>query len=309
MKRKESRPRTDIYAQITEKLVAALEKGVRPWVQPWSAGNVKGRVTRPLRHNGEPYTGMNVLLLWSESMARGFASPMWMTFRQASELDAHVRKGESGATVVYASRFKRTETDARGDEVEREIPFLKAYTVFNCDQIEGLPEHYYARPAEPIANPIERVAHADRFFGNTGAVIRHGGTKAFFAPSSDHVQMPPFESFRDAASYYAVLGHECVHWAGASHRLNRDLSRYHQDRSERAREELIADIGASFLCADLGLVPELEPRADHASYVASWLKVLQDDRRAIFAAAAHAQRAVAYLHGLQPLAESEREAA
>lgn len=309
MKRKESRLRTDIYAQITEKLVAALEKGVRPWVQPWSAGHVKGRVTRPLRHNGEPYTGMNVLLLWSESMARGFASPMWMTFRQASELGAHVRKGESGATVVYASRFKRTETDARGDEVEREIPFLKAYTVFNCDQIEGLPQHYYARPVEPIANPIERVAHADRFFGYTGAVIRHGGTKAFFAPSSDHVQMPPFESFRDAASYYAVLGHECVHWAGASHRLNRDLSRYHQDRSERAREELIADIGASFLCADLGLVPELEPRADHASYVASWLKVLQDDRRAIFAAAAHAQRAVAYLHGLQPRAESEREAA
>lgn len=309
MKRKESGPRTDIYARITEKLVAALENGVRPWVQPWSAGNVKGRVTRPLRHNGEPYTGMNVLLLWSESMARGFASPMWMTFRQASELGGHVRKGESGATVVYASRFKRTETDARGDEVEREIPFLKAYSVFNCDQIEGLPEHYYARPAEPIVNPIERVAHADRFYGNTGAVIRHGGTKAFFAPSSDHVQMPLFESFRDAASYYAVLGHECVHWAGAAHRLNRDLSRYHQDRSERAREELIADIGASFLCADLGLVPEVEPRADHASYVASWLKVLQDDRRAIFAAAAHAQRAVAYLHGLQPRAESEREAA
>ena len=207
MKRKESRTRTDIYAQITEKLVAALEKGVRPWVQPWSAGHVKGRVTRPLRHNGEPYTGMNVLLLWSESMARGFASPMWMTFRQASELGAHVRKGESGAMVVYASRFRRTETDARGDEVEREIPFLKAYTVFNGDQIEGLPEHYYARPAEPVPDPIERIAHADRFFANTGAVIRHGGTKAFFAPSSDHVQMPPFGSFRDAASYYAVLGH------------------------------------------------------------------------------------------------------
>ncbi len=309
MKRKESGPRTDIYARITEKLVAALEQGVRPWVQPWSAGHVKGRVTRPLRYNGEPYTGMNVLLLWSEAMARGFASPMWMTFRQASELDAHVRKGESGATVVYASRFKRTETDARGDEVEREIPFLKAYTVFNCDQIEGLPDHYRVRPAQPVPDPIERIAHADRFFGNTRAVIRHGGNKAFFAPSSDHVQMPPFESFRDAASYYAVLGHECVHWAGAAHRLNRDLSRYHQDRSERAREELIADIGASFLCADLGLVPELEPRLDHASYVASWLKVLENDRKAIFAAAAHAQRAVTYLHGLQPEAEAEREAA
>jgi antirestriction protein ArdC len=121
--------------------------------------------------------------------------------------------------------------------------------------------------------------------------------------------MPPFETFRDAASYYAVLGHECVHWAGASHRLNRDLSRYHKDLTERAREELVADIGASFLCADLGIVPEMEPRLDHASYVQSWLTVLEGDRKAIFQAAAHAQRAVAYLHDLQPQAETDREAA
>ncbi|MGO4562156.1 zincin-like metallopeptidase domain-containing protein [Rhizobiales bacterium 3FA27D7] len=300
--------RADVYTRITERIVADLEKGVRPWVQPWGARNAGGRVTRPLRHNGQPYTGLNVLLLWSEAMARGFTSPIWMTFRQASELDAHVRKGESGATVVYASRFTKTEVGPHGGEVERDIPFLKAYTVFNCDQIDGLPEDYSNR-TEPVSDPVERIAAADRFFANTGAVIRHGGFKAFFSPSSDHVQMPPFETFRDAASYYAVLGHECVHWAGASHRLNRDLSRYHKDRTERAREELVADIGASFLCADLSIVPELAPRPDHASYVESWLRVLGGDRKAIFQAAAHAQRAVAYLHDLQPQAATKREAA
>ena len=308
MTTKKSGPRADVYTRITERIVVDLEKGVRPWVQPWGARNANGRVTRPLRHNDQPYTGLNVLLLWSEAMARGFTSPMWMTFRQASELDAHVRKGESGTTVVYASRFTKTEVDSHGGEVERDIPFLKAYTVFNCDQIDGLPDHYYNR-TEPVIDQVERIAEADSFFANTGAVIRHGGPKAFFSPSSDMVQMPPFETFRDAASYYAVLGHECVHWAGGSHRLNRDLSRYHKERSERAREELVADIGASFLCADLGIVPEMEPRPDHASYVQSWLTVLEGDRKAIFQAAAHAQRAVAYLHDLQPQPATEREAA
>lgn len=308
MSRKENKSRVDIYAKITDRIVSDLEKGVRPWVQPWSASNTNGRITRPLRHNGEPYTGMNVLLLWSEGMARGFASPMWMTFRQAFELGAHVRKGESGSMVVYASRFTKTENDGRGGEVERDIPFLKTYTVFNVDQIEGLPERYQRRP-EPASDPIERIEHADRFFANTGAVIRHGGSKAFYSPSTDDIQMPPIESFRDAASYYAVLGHESTHWVGASHRVNRDLSRYHKDMSERAREELVADIGACFLCADLGIVPELEPRPDHASYVASWLKLLEGDRRAIFQAAAHAQRAVSYLHGLQPQSDTTREAA
>ncbi|AYM84853.1 DUF1738 domain-containing protein [Agrobacterium tumefaciens] len=210
MRAKQSGSRMDVYARITDRIIADLEKGVRPWVQPWNAGNVKGRITRPLRFNGQPYTGMNVLLLWSESLVRGFASTVWMTLRQANELGAHIRKGESGATVVYASRFTRTETDAGGGEVERDIPFLKAYTVFNCDQIDGLPDHYYRQP-EPVADPVDRIEHAERFFVNTGAVIRHGGTKAFFSPSGDTIQMPPFESFRDAESYYATLGHECVH--------------------------------------------------------------------------------------------------
>lgn len=156
MRSKENSTRVDIYAKITDRIVAELEKGVRPWVKPWSATNMGGRITRPLRHNGLPYQGINTLLLWSEAVSRGFVSPTWMTFKQSIELSGHVRKGETGATVVYASRFTRTETDARGEEVERGIPFLKAYTVFCADQIEGLPEQYYLNPA-PATDPVERM--------------------------------------------------------------------------------------------------------------------------------------------------------
>ncbi|MEI9425387.1 zincin-like metallopeptidase domain-containing protein [Mesorhizobium sp. Cs1299R1N1] len=308
MTNKEKISRTDIYTRITERIVADLEKGVRPWVQPWRASNANGRVTRPLRHNGQPYTGLNVLLLWSEATARGFASAIWMTLRQANELGAHVRKGESGATVVYASRFSKTEVDADGGEVERDIPFLKAYTVFNSDQIDGLPDHYYQR-AETVADPAERIAHADRFFDNTGAQVRYGGDKAYYAPVPDHIQLPCPEAFRDMASFVAVRAHETLHWTSAPGRLNRDLSRYHKDHSARAFEEMLVELGSAMLCADLAIVPELEPRPDHASYIHSWAKILGSDKRAIFQAAAHAQRAVTYLHSLQPRAAAEQGAA
>jgi antirestriction protein ArdC len=186
MSRNGEKSRGDLYARITDRIIAELERGVRPWVQPWTAANIADRITRPLRHNGQPYTGVNVLLLWSEAIAHGFCSPIWMTFKQASELGAYVRKGETGSTVVYASRFTKTETDAHGDEIERDIPFLKAYTVFCVDQIDGLPAHYYGRPTV-VTSTIERNAHADAFFANTGAIVRHGGSMAFYAPSSDHV--------------------------------------------------------------------------------------------------------------------------
>ncbi|PWI49845.1 antirestriction protein [Rhizobium phaseoli] len=232
--------RPDVYTRITDIMVAQMEQGVRPWVQPWSAIRLAGNVSRPHRFNGEPYSGINVLLLWSEATSRGFAASTWMTFRQALELGGNVRKGETGSMVVYANRIKKTGTDANGDDVEQEIPFLKAYTVFNIEQIEGLPARYGASPNTPAFTPVERLEHADAFFLATGAVIRHGGNAAFYALGQDRIQMPPIEAFRDVESYYATLAHEEIHWAGASHRLNRDLSRYAKDRTERAREELIA---------------------------------------------------------------------
>src|ERR1035441_7312643 len=134
--------RQDIYTRITGKIVASLEAGVRPWIRPWSGENAAGRITRPLRHNGMPYSGINILMLWASSVEQGFASPSWMTFRQAIELNACVRKGEKGSLVVYANSVTKTEKNDAGEDVERDIHFLKGYTVFNVEQIEGLPERY-----------------------------------------------------------------------------------------------------------------------------------------------------------------------
>jgi len=290
--------KTDIYTQVTNRIVAALENGVRPWVQPWNSEHAAGRVTRPLRHNGTPYRGINVLMLWVEACARGFACPIWMTYRQAQELGGQVCKGERGSLVVFADRFTRTETADNGEDVERHIPFLRSYAVFNCEQIDGLPAHYYAR-AESVIDPIQRIQHAETFFANLKADIRHGGNRAYYATGTDHVQMPPFEAFRDAESFYGTLAHECCHWSGAKSRLARDLSGRFGSHAY-AMDELISEICSAFLCADLALTPE--PREDHAAYLASWLTILKNDRRAIFTAAAHAERAAAFLHAKQPQA-------
>ena len=188
-------PRTekqDVYTRITNQIVSHLEKGVRPWVRPWNAEHAAGRITRPLRHNGKPYSGINVLSLWASAMAQNFAAPIWMTFKQASELDAHIRKGEKGSLVVYADSITRKETDEKtGDEIDREIPFLKGYTVFNVEQIEGLPEVYYAKAA-PTLDPVARIDHSEKFFAALGATIRHGGNRAFYSIAADAIQMPPW---------------------------------------------------------------------------------------------------------------------
>jgi antirestriction protein ArdC len=284
----------DIYTRITNQIVSHLEKGVRPWVKPWNAEHAAGRITRPLRHNGKPYSGINVLSLWASAVAQDFAAPIWMTFKQALELDGHIRKGEKGSLVVYADSITRKDTDEKtGDEIDREIPFLKGYTVFNVEQIDGLPEVYYAKAA-PILDPVARIEHAEKFFAASGATIRHGGNRALYSIAADAIQMPPFESFQDADSYYATLAHECTHWTGSKTRLDRDFGGHRFGSEGYAIEELVAELGAAFLCADLELA--LEPREDHASYIATWLKVLAADNRALFTAAAHAQRAAEFIN-------------
>lgn len=305
--------KADLYTRITNRIVAELESGTRPWLQPWNADHAAGRITRPLRHNGIPYRGINVLTLWLTSVERGYSCPIWLTFKQALELGAHVRKGEHGETVVFASRMTRTETTDKGEEAEREIPFLKGYTVFNAEQIDGLPEHFRT-VAAPQIDQVARVDHAEGFFAATKADIRQGGNRAFYSVHADYVQMPPFVAFRDAEAYYATLAHEVTHWTRHETRLNRDFGRKRWGDEGYAAEELVAELGSAFLCADLGLTPE--PRPDHASYIKNWLRVLKNDKRAIFTAAAHAERATAFLHGLQPEAaataandDDEREAA
>lgn len=298
--------KSDIYQRITDQIVADLEQGVRPWHKPWNAEHAAGRISRPLRHNGLPYNGINIIMLWSAAMAQGFAAPIWMTFNQAKEMGAHVRKGEKGNLVVYANTITKTEENEKtGEEEERNIPFMKGYTVFNVEQIDGLPAHFYA-PAETPLDPVQRIETAETFFAGTGADIRHGGNQAYYTIGQDYVQMPPFETFCDAESYYATLAHECTHWTRHPSRLERDFGRKRWGDEGYAMEELVAELGAAFLSADLGLTPE--PRDDHAAYIGSWLKVLKDDKRAIFTAAAHAQRAADYLGGLQVTAAQEQAA-
>ena len=290
--------RQDIYTRVTERIIADLERGVRTWVKPWSAEHAAGKITRPLRHNGTPYSGINVLMLWSSAVAAGYAAPTWMTYRQSVEMGGHVRKGEKGSLVVYANSITRTEIDkVTGEDAEREIHYMKSYTVFNVEQIDGLPAQYYAKP-EPRFTPIQRIQHAEQFFAALKADIRHGGTRAYYAQESDYIRMPPFEAFRNAESYYATLAHESTHWTKHPSRLDREFGRKHWGDEGYAQEELVAELGAAFLCADLELA--LQPREDHAAYIAHWLQVLRNDKRAIFRAAAHAQRAADHLHKLQP---------
>ncbi|MDD3029387.1 MAG: zincin-like metallopeptidase domain-containing protein [Alphaproteobacteria bacterium] len=286
--------KANVYSRITNRIVEELEKGVRPWLKPWNAEHAAGRITRPLRHNGQPYNGINVLTLWTEATSQGFSCPIWMTYKQAQELGAQVRKGEKGSPVVFADRLHRKETDDNGDEISREIPFLKGYTVFNCEQIDGLPAHY-SEPANPVLDPVQRIENIEQFFAKTGADIRHGGDRAYYAIQNDYVQMPPFETFRDAESYYATLAHEMTHWTRHEKRLDREFGRKRWGDEGYAAEELVAELGSAFLSADLGLTQEL--RDDHACYIANWLTVLKNDNRAIFTAAAYAERACGFLQG------------
>lgn len=289
----QTQPRADIYSRVTSKIIADLEQGVRPWQRPWNASHAAGNIIRPRRANGLPYRGVNVLLLWSEAQEKGFSAPIWVTYKQAESMGAQVRKGEHGSLVVYADRINKTEADDQGQESTREIAFMKGYTVFNVEQVDGLPAHYYAKATPP--QPVERIEQAEAFFAATGATIQHGGSKAFYAPSRDLVQMPPRESFRDAESYCATLSHELTHWTSHPSRMARELGKRFGDHAYAA-EELIAEMGSAFLCADLGITPV--NREDHAAYLAHWLQVLKADSRAIFTAASQAQRAADYLHSL-----------
>ncbi|MBL8260381.1 MAG: DUF1738 domain-containing protein [Candidatus Competibacteraceae bacterium] len=287
--------RADVYARVTDSILKALEAGARPWFQPWASGrHAAGPISRPLRWDGTPYRGINVITLWATAMECGFNAPFWMTYKQAQELGGQVKKGEHGAVVVFANAMIKTETDGRtGEDMEIAIPYMKGYTAFNVEQIDGLPERFYATHALPERAAAERNAALDAFFSATQADIRHGGDRAFYAIEPDFIQMPPFESFRSPEDYYVNLAHECAHWTRHPSRLDRDLGQKRWGDAGYVLEELVAEIGSAFLCAELGLTPEV--RDDHAAYVADWLRALKNDKRAIFTAASHAQKAADFL--------------
>lgn len=270
----------NIHQQVTDAIIASLEAGVRPWSRTWTMTGTG----RHLRENGQPYQGINTLILAMTGRPAGH----WFTYKQAEALGAQVRRGEKSTAVVF---FKPLQVaDKENPDSTKTIPLLRTYNVFHQDQIDNLPAKY-AQPA-PVLAPVERDAEADRVFAATGAKINHGGDKAYYVPSADYVQMPHAEQFHDMTAYYGTLAHELVHWTGNKSRLDRKFGTAHGTK-DYAREELVAEMGAAFICAALGL--ESEPRPDHASYLASWLAVLREDNKAIFAAAAAAQKAASFV--------------
>lgn len=285
-----------LYQRITAQIVAAIEAGAAAdrWVMPWhAAGASRGTPVNAFSH--KPYRGINTLTLWAAAEHHGFPSGAWATYKQWQALDAQVNAGEKATTILFWKVEHRTGTDAEGDpEDAHGSPrrfFARAYHVFNAGQVRG-----YVPPAQPTLAPDARIARADAFFSQLEASIVHGGDSACYLPSRDEIHMPTFERFRDSVSYYATLAHECTHWTGHPQRCHRDLS-VRFGTQQYAAEELVAELGAAFLCADLDL--SLTPRADHACYIQSWLQVLRADDRAIFTAASKAQQAVDWMHARQ----------
>jgi antirestriction protein ArdC len=289
-----SNSREDLYSQITSRIIADLEAGTVPWVQPWAAAAAPLGLPRNAA-TGRAYSGVNILLLWAAVMDHDFPSQRWLTFRQAAALGGNVRKGEHGTMVVFADRFvpEREKARARetGDEPVR-IPFLKRFTVFNLAQCEGLPadlqEEIEGSPTAPRLDLI--LPRAQSLISATGARLRIGGNHAFYAPGDDLVVVPPPEAFFDSVNWHRTALHELGHWTGHATRLRRDQKGAFGSASY-AREELVAEMAGAFVCAALGI----EPTVRHADYLAVWLAVLRQDSRAIVRAASAASRAAQFL--------------
>lgn len=290
-----------IYETITKQIVDAIESGAsgKDLVTPWTSAATSGRPINLVSR--KPYRGVNILSLWIASQLKGYSSPTWATFKQWSDRGASIRKGEKATQIVFwkSLNIKDDEADSDADgENEKSIMFAKGYHVFNATQVTG----YDEAPPVSRADKTAVIANADAFVGALGAKIVHGEGGAYYRPSTDTVNMPPRQDFvgsktsTPTEAYYSVLLHELTHWTGHKSRLDRlALSRFGSE--QYAAEELVAELGAAFLCADLGL--SLSPRPDHAQYIASWLKALKADPRAIFQAASKAQQAVDFMNSKQ----------
>lgn len=281
-KTKFSKPRTDIYQTVTDSIITALETGVKPWVCPWQ--RVPGMSGLPSNYaTGTAYSGMNIMLLWCSASKQGFGDSRWMTYKQAQAIGGQVRKGEHGTTAIF---YTTLEKESEEGEIDH-IPMLKTFTVFNVEQIDGLP--LTAEAVSPVET-FEPLPQAEKLFHNSGATIIEKGQNAFFRPSTDEVWLPERRLFSDAANFYATGLHEMIHWSGGKIRLNREMKGKFGSEGYAA-EELVAELGSAFLMADLGIVGEVQ----HESYIASWLKALKNDRRYIFKAASAASKAHRFL--------------
>ena len=298
-------PRASLYDSVTNRIIAELEEGQLPWVQPWGRS---GGAAAALPHNaysGRSYSGINILILWGAVIEAGWPSQAWLTFRQALEAGGNVRKGERGTTVVYADRFVpkgEAERVARDGGDARAVAFLTSFMVFNVAQCEGLREGLGTDPAPLPEREIVPVAEA--VIAASGIDFRIGGDKAFYMPAHDYVQVPPQPAFFDQVNFYRTALHELTHATGHVSRLDRKLLNAFGSK-DYAREELVAEMGSAFLCAALGI----EPSVRHADYLGSWLDVLREDNRAIFRAASLASKAADWLLTRHAEAASDEKAA
>lgn len=289
--------KTDVYQQVTDRIIAQLEQGVAPWVRPWAAGGLhrSGRT-------GRVYRGINQVLLAMQAVAEGYGDNRWITFKQAKDLGGHVRKGERGTPIVFWKFGEVQVTDAAGEPVtdasgepvtERKLRFTRFFTVFNVEQCDGLDTDQLPSTEREGARGADLLAEADRYIEATGATIRHGGDRAFYSLTHDAITLPERDRFHSTAGYYSTAFHELTHWTGHDSRCARTFGERFGD-SAYAAEELVAEMGSAFLCAAHGIEGSLQ----HPEYIGHWLAVLKADKTAIFTAASKAQQAVDHLDGL-----------
>jgi antirestriction protein ArdC len=278
----------DLY-DVSARIISELERGAAPWIKPWSA--TAGHNVPQNAVTNRPYSGCNVILLWL-ARDRGWATPRFLTYKQAAEAGGHVRKGEHGTKVYFVKQLQLR--DEKGDDADlRLVPMMREYTVFNVSQCENLPDSISAGKPMRVRNPDARDALADQFLRATGADLREGHGEAYYVPSRDFISMPAFAAFKGADHFYNVAFHELTHWAGHKSRLDRDLKHRFGSR-DYAAEELVAELGAAFLCAEFGFNNDLR----HAGYIATWIDLLKADKRAFFTACSRASKAADYLRGL-----------
>lgn len=291
----------NLYEEVTGKIIAQLEAGRFPWVQPWTGAGAPAVGLPRNGATGRRYSGVNILLLWDAAVENGFPTQGWLTYRQALAAGGQVRRGERGTTVVFADRFvpeKEKERVAREGGEPGAVAFLKRFTVFNLAQCEGLDGAGLAT-CEPQAPQPQRerqaVPVAEALIAATAADFRIGGDRAFYVPSLDFIRVPPQTAFGDQINYYRTCFHELAHWTGHGSRLDRPQSGAFGSK-EYGREELVAEMGSAFVCAALGITPTVR----HADYLGTWLETLREDNRAIFKAASGASKAADFLLAFMP---------
>ena len=290
----------DIAQHVTDLVIKSIEAGAGKWVMPWH--RVGGFLNEPVNQSGRPYRGMNTWLLMMAAEEHGFTSNVWGTYKNWLAKGAQVKKGAKSTMVVFWKRTEYKAKDEAGEETDKKGLLLRYYNVFNAEQVDG----YEPKEVPVVLTPKQRIEKAEAFFNSCDAVVKHGGNRAYYIPSQDYIQLPEFDQFRDAESYYATRGHETVHWTGHKDRCDRLLNINRFGDEAYAFEELIAELGSAFLCAHIGIVND--PRPDHAQYIQGWLKALKNDKRAVFHAASKAQAALDFLTKQEEVEEVEEAA-